>query len=534
MNHAEVKRRQFQALSLAVSCVAVMVMARVLGYNGVTYVAVAMEAYLLVWTVACGGLSDVLGRLLRTKNGKGQYRNASRLRRNVLFLQMTLGLLGSLLLFFGAGWIAGDMCGVPYATLILMVLSPAVFLRSVTTVFLGYFQGDGSEFPTVATGFLRQVLVLGFGLLFGRMRAGYGEKVGNLLGQENFVAMHGGVGVAIAVDLAEGLLLVFLALLLKGRRHQKYKNMPDGMRGSDSFWDGVRMVSVGRLVQAGTSLLVLLPLPLGLMLLMKRGEDLDAAAVQYGLYLACYLALGVIFLALAVAGMLPSVSRTVICLRKEEQRLARMVFQAGMHLGVAHTACLAAFLMVMAPQAGAVFGPAQENEAAGMLRGGALVVLLAVLSLYFARYLVLVGRKLLVLASVGCGFLVYLVAAFLLSGTGKVGALALVYAGLLGVGVLTFLLGALSCKHLRLRTDWLQVLVIPTGAACITGLLGMLLGRLFTPHLGNLVTLVASFLILWAVYWVILLLVRNFREQELETVTGGRLIRVLGQMLRVF
>ena len=51
MNHAEVKRRQFQALSLAVSCVAVMVMARVLGYNGVTYVAVAMEAYLLVWTV---------------------------------------------------------------------------------------------------------------------------------------------------------------------------------------------------------------------------------------------------------------------------------------------------------------------------------------------------------------------------------------------------------------------------------------------------------------------------------------------------
>lgn len=534
MNHAEVKRRQLQAVSLVLACIAVLVLTRVLGYNGVAYMAAAMEAYFLVWTVVCGGLPDVLGRLLRTRNARGQYRNAARMRKYVLFLQMALGLGGSLLLFFGAGWIAQKVLGVQYGVLILMVLSPAVLLRSVTTVFLGYFQGDGSEFPTVVTGILRQLLILGFGLLFGRIQGGYGEKVGNLLGQENFAAMHGGVGVAIAVSLAEGLLLLFLLLLLKARRHQKYKELQDGLRAVDSLWDSVRMVSVGRLVQTGTSLLLLLCLPLGLLLFMRKGQDLDAAAVQYGVYIACYLVLCVIPAALTMVCVLPSVSKTVVCLRKEEQRFARMVFQGGMHMCVAYTAYMVAFLIVMASQAAAVFCPGQEQHAVGMLRGGSLLILLAVLSLYFARYLVLVGRKQLVLASAGAAFLAYVAAVFLLSGAWKVGALALVYAGLLGAGVLTFLLGALACRHLHLRTDWLQVLVVPTGAACITGFVGMLLGKLFTPHLGNLVALCAVFLITFALYWVLLLLVRNFREQELETVSGGNLIRALGQMLRVF
>ena len=37
-----------------------------------------------------------------------------------------------------------------------------------------------------------------------------------------------------------------------------------------------------------------------------------------------------------------------------------------------------------------------------------------------------------------------------------------------------------------------------------------------------------------AVYWVLLLLLRNFKEQELEAISGGRLIGMLGQLLRVY
>ena len=36
------------------------------------------------------------------------------------------------------------------------------------------------------------------------------------------------------------------------------------------------------------------------------------------------------------------------------------------------------------------------------------------------------------------------------------------------------------------------------------------------------------------IYWIMLLLLRNFKEQELEVVPGGRLIGRLGQLLRIF
>ena len=42
------------------------------------------------------------------------------------------------------------------------------------------------------------------------------------------------------------------------------------------------------------------------------------------------------------------------------------------------------------------------------------------------------------------------------------------------------------------------------------------------------------FVISAVIYWILLLLTRNFREQELEFVPGGKILNMLGQMLRVY
>ena len=62
----------------------------------------------------------------------------------------------------------------------------------------------------------------------------------------------------------------------------------------------------------------------------------------------------------------------------------------------------------------------------------------------------------------------------------------------------------------------------------------LLFGGVLSPHLGTPVTLILALLVSGAVYWVILLLLKNFREQELEAIPGGKLINMLGQMLRVY
>ena len=532
MNQIEIKRRQAQAVSVILTLLTLAVVARMIGYNGAAYTAAAVEAFAMMWLVIGGNLTEALGRLLRVRNSKGQYRNAEKLRRNTMIFQMFFGLLGSVLLLAGADWIAGNILRMQYSTFILMVLSPAIFLRTVAAVLLGCFQGEGSELPTAAAGILRQIFILGLSLMFGRMLGDYGSKVSRLLVQDNFTSMYGGVGVAIAISVTEAFIVVFLFLIYKGSKRSRDPRRQEGMRAVDSFADSVRILWSNRGMQWLTELMIFLPVPVGLIFLQK-GTSNDAS-VGYGVYVSGYGVVCGCLTALILISLLPVCGRVVILLRKEEQRFAKTVFQCGVHIGVVHASFAAVFVAVMASQLSEVICPGQEQVVEQMLRGGSLVILFLALSMYLSRLLILLGDKILVAGSVGISLVVYVVMLAVLLNREKTGVLALVYAGLLGLGVLCLLLGAFAFRQMRIRFDWLHVLVLPAGAAAVTGLICMLLGRLFTPHLGGLVTVIVTLVVGFCIYWALLILLRGFRETELEVIPGGRLIRAVGQMLRVF
>ncbi len=532
MKQAEIKRRQIQMAAVILQLVTLAVVARLTGYHGAAYVTAAAEAFGVLWLAGCGGLADSLGRMLRARNAKGQYRNAGRLCRNTFLLQGFFGLAGSLVLLFGAEWLCRSVLRIPYSTLLLMILSPAVFLRSISAVLQGYFQGEGTELPTAVSCLLRQVFLLGFALLFGRMLSDYGEKVSRLLAQENFTAMYGGVGVAAAYCVSELFVVIFLAVLCRLSRKPREGFRQDGMRAVDSLGDSIRILWAARGWQWVTELLVFLPLPLGLVFLQKSGAG--ETVTGYGVYAAGFGVLCGVCVSLFWILLLPVCGRIMTCLRKEEQRFARSIFQGGVHYLVVLGAFASVFLSVMAPQLAAVFCPGQEQAAVKMLRGGGVTVLLLALALYFGKILSLLGAKLLVLGAVGIADVVYVVTMAVFLNAENASAAALVYAGFLGLLVLDALLGVMAYRQFKLQPDWLQAAVIPVGAAAVAGFVCALSGRMLTAPLGALVTLLIAGAAGFLLYWVLLLLLRNFKEQELEVLPGGGLMRSLGQLLRVF
>lgn len=533
MNQAEIKRRQAQAISTILALITLAVIARVIGYNGVTYTVAALEIYAFFYAAVSGGVSDALGKLLRLRNAKGQYKNAALMRRNIMLVQVVLGAAGTAVVLIAAEKIAGRIFRIQYSSVILMILAPAVLLRSVSTVLLGYSKGDGAELPAAAAGILRQVFTLGFSLMFCKMLGNYGSKVSHLLAQENFTSMYGGVGVAIAVTLTEIFVVIFLIMIYRAGRRSGSKMSQEGMRTTASFMDCIRAFCANRGAQTGIQLLTVLSVPLGLIFLQKAVGSSEETAVEYGVYAAGYSVVCGIFAALVMLLMIPVCGRAVVLLRKEEQRFAKAVFQGGVHIGVVHAGFLTVFVFTMAQQLAEAVCFEQADVAAKMFRGGSLLVLSIPLSLYFARILLLTGKKYLVMASLAAADVIYIVAVTVLLNTGKAGILALVYAGMAGSAVLCIVLGAFAYRQLRLKADWLQVLLIPVCVACVAGFIGMLLGKVFTPHLGNLITVLVCLVITGGLYWAGLLLLRNFSEQELEVIPGGRLIHAAGQMLRV-
>lgn len=531
MNQVEVKRRQIQMYSHMIGIIILFVLGKTVGDNGIAYIAVAVECYSFLLLILGGSTADTLGKILRGRNAKGQYKNVARMRRNVMILQCILGAIGTGLLFACAGLLAESVFRIPYSSFLIRLLAPAVFLRTVSSVFLGFFQGDGSELPSAVTGVIRQIFLLGFSVLFCNILKEYGVKVSGLLGREEFTSMYGAAGVAIAVNLTEVLIILFLLLIYKGSKRPGRKQPEEGLRTMESFWDFTKILYGNMGFSILISLFAKLPVWMGILFFSKSMQDTSAAVQSYGLYYGEYLAACAFFVLPICASMTSICSRIIYYLKREEQRYAKSCFQSGVHLAWVNALYFSIASAAMAQQLSELFCTQQAQAAANMLRIGSGLIVFVAFAFYFQKVLLYTGKKYEVLGSLGVMNVVFVITSAVFLNTGKAGIQALVYAGLISSAVLCVLLGFFSFRQLRSGLNLLQTLVIPAGAAGMTGLLCILVGKLITPHLGNLVTALIGFVLSFFVYWGILLFLRNFREQELSVIQGGRLIRLFGRFL---
>lgn len=534
MNQVEVKRRQIEAFAYMIGLTGCIVFGKILGNGGITYLVVSLECISLLWTVVSGALPESLGRIIKGRSAKGQYRNAACIRRRAMVVQIIMGAVLGFLCIALAEPLAKNFLNIPYSGLIITVLVPAFLLRVASDVCKGYFLGQGSELPAAVSAVLRQVLFLGFGLLFIGVLGNYGEKVSKLLGDEAYHSMYRSVGIAVSFGVTELLVFVFLLIVFIGTRKSAGKQEKEGMKKTDSLVDTVRILYGTRGVPVLILLLLQLPLWMGMVLYRKKEVGPDVFAENYGAYAGKYLVICGLAVVIGYLCLIAANARTAGCLRKDDLRYAKSSFLGGFQIGAALTLYLAVFTAMMAGQLAGAFYGAEQKTAVSMLKQGSALIVIAVLGLYFGRLLLLTGRKYQLLAALGGMDVLFLLLAVILLNVGKCGAFALVYAFLAAGAVFCLATGFFCCRILRVGIDWMRLVVIPVGAACAAGLLCMLLGKGFTPHLGNGITAILSFLLSFSIYWVILLFLRCFKASDLKAVPGGKLILKMGQTLHIF
>lgn len=531
MNQVEVRRRQIQLGSYMLGLVSIWILGRKTGDNGIAYLAVALEVFGVFWCIAGANVADALGRILRSRNAKGQYKNAAKMRRNIFLLQCFTGMLGCVVFVCLADYLAEVVFRVPYSKFLMLLLSPVIFIRTISAVLLGYFQGNGAELPTAISSVLRQLLYLGLGLFFCNRLSEYGGKVSALLGQEDFGAMYGGVGIVVAILISELLIFVFLFLVYKGSSRSKQKKDAEGMRATDSFSGHIRLLYRNMGSKQLLGLLESLPLWLGIVFYQKSVSDIYASVDSYGIYVGKYLVLCG-FVCLLIAIIITAMNGKIIgYVRKEDIRYARSIFKSGLRIVTIHVLFFAVFIAIMAKQLAGIIGGQTIVEP--MLSYGSVLVVAIPLAFFFSRLLWLLGKDFMVCGCAAVGDIVYIVTAMLLLNAGKAGIMALVYAGMAGAVVYTILTGLLICRQLRTGIDVLKTFAIPAGAACVMGLMCLLFSKSFTPHLGNGVTVLVCLILGSMIYLALVMLLRVLREQELEAVPGGGIFRVIGQLLRV-
>ena len=145
-------------------------LSRVLGGEGIGIYQMAFPLYLLALSVSSAGIPVAISIITAEKIALRDYGGAKRvfwLSMGVLFCT---GLLLSLLLYFGAGWlIESRIIRDERAYYSLLALAPAIFFVTILSSFRGYFQGWQIMMPTAVSQIVEQLFRVGAMLLFASM-----------------------------------------------------------------------------------------------------------------------------------------------------------------------------------------------------------------------------------------------------------------------------------------------------------------------------------------------------------------------------
>lgn len=117
----------------------------------------AYQIYAMLLTLSSIGVPNAISKLVAERTALGDHKGAHRIFKVAFATFAIIGLIGTLLLFFGADFISNVILEIPESKYTLIALSPAIFFVSIASVLRGYFNGRESMKVTAKSQSLEQI-----------------------------------------------------------------------------------------------------------------------------------------------------------------------------------------------------------------------------------------------------------------------------------------------------------------------------------------------------------------------------------------
>lgn len=99
------------------------------------------QIYALLLSISSIGIPNAISKLVSEKIAIGDNSGAHKVFKVALLTFGIIGMIGTLLLFCGAGYISDMWLEIPESKVTLMILAPGVFFVAISSVLRGYFSG---------------------------------------------------------------------------------------------------------------------------------------------------------------------------------------------------------------------------------------------------------------------------------------------------------------------------------------------------------------------------------------------------------
>lgn len=133
-------------------------MNNIIGAEGNGYYSNSFKIYNLALIISSYGLPLAVSKLVASRNAKKEYRNSYRVFLVAMAFAISVGLIATLIIFFGADFFAKVLYQSPNTALPLRILSPTIFIFAVMGVLRGFYQGKNTMIPTALSQVIEQIV----------------------------------------------------------------------------------------------------------------------------------------------------------------------------------------------------------------------------------------------------------------------------------------------------------------------------------------------------------------------------------------
>ncbi len=513
----------------------------VIGPLGMGYFSVAHSFYTIVLLISSYSIPAAISKVIAEKLARREYRNAHRIFLCAMGYVLVVGLLASLFLFFGAGWLVG-----PESVKVLQVFAPTIFIYGILGVLRGYFQAHKTMVQTSCSQILEQIANAVISILAAYLLIKWSmgtmempENVTDQVTRATYGAMGSAMGTGAGVLVA---LLFMVGIYFLNRGIIRRRIARDKHRELDSYGSIIRTITA-----------VVTPFILSTAVYNLSGtvnttvftkfypmfKELDLVDMNYvwGIFSGQALTISNIPIAFAsamAAAMLPSVAQAKAAQQSEEnlQKIGLSV-KTTMMISIP---CAVGLLVLARPVTFLLFPrPMEEIELAGnLLMTLALSVVFYALSTLSSSILQGLGKVNVPIINAGIALVVQTVVAVVLLLTTDMGIYAIAIANTLYSGLMCVLNQWAMHRAAGYKQEILQSFCLPLLASVFMG------GSAFVVYEGLYlltasmrISVIPAVLVAVVVYFVALIKLRGLTEEELRHMPKGHLLVKLAKKCRL-
>lgn len=491
----------------------------ILESDGIAVYNAAYTIYNVLFMVATAGLpvaiSKMISESIATENF-AETRKIFKIARNLL---VTVGLTGTLILFFGANFFA-DAIDMPSAAPAMMALSPALFFVAVMSVYRGTFQGMSNMVPTAVSEFIEAMGKLVIGLMLAYFMLPMGKD-------------SAATGAILGVSTGACLGALFLLLSYIGIR-KELKNKATESKGNVNSSKAIliKLLKLAVPITIGSAVFTLASL-IDLAMISNQlaalGFDEATRKSMYGYYSGYAVTMfnlpPTIITALSIS-IMPAITSAIVA---KKRTLARTTTETAVRITLLFALpCAVGMSVLSAPILQFAF---DDINAAGMLSVLSYGIIFVSLVMVTNAIIQALGKVWMPVINMLIGGAVKVIVNFILVGNIDININGAPYGTVLCY-VTTALLN-LIVIHKSMKPNYTLSFILKTAiSSAVMGVLAYFVFDTTYQALGSTISLILSIGVGVISYLVMLIILRALKKEDVEAMPGSKIImRLMGRFL---